>query len=93
VRAKLRVMVKPVLRKDGYSPDKQEKATQTVLQQSCALIGQPNSRLGPCPHAFVYLTVRARSFWVCAGSRETSFDEGVYVLDRGVFNRLNKIAG
>jgi type I restriction enzyme R subunit len=34
VRAKLRVMVKKVLRKNGYPPDKQEKATQTVLQQA-----------------------------------------------------------
>jgi type I restriction enzyme R subunit len=34
VRAKLRVMVKRVLRKFGYPPDKQEKATQTVLQQA-----------------------------------------------------------
>jgi type I restriction enzyme R subunit len=34
VRAKLRVMVKRVLRKHGYPPDKQEKATQTVLAQA-----------------------------------------------------------
>ena len=34
VRAKLRVMVKKVLRKHGYPPDKQEKATQTVLEQA-----------------------------------------------------------
>ena len=34
VRARLRVMVKKVLRKYGYPPDKQEKATQTVLQQA-----------------------------------------------------------
>jgi type I restriction enzyme R subunit len=34
VRARLRVMVKRVLRKYGYPPDKQEKATQTVLQQA-----------------------------------------------------------
>ena len=33
-RAKLRVMVKRVLRKFGYPPDKQEKATQTVLAQA-----------------------------------------------------------
>jgi hypothetical protein len=31
---KLRVMVKRVLRKHGYPPDKQEKATHTVLQQA-----------------------------------------------------------
>ncbi|MEI8291175.1 MAG: type I restriction endonuclease subunit R [Verrucomicrobiota bacterium] len=34
VRAKLRVMVKKVLRRFGYPPDKQEKATQTVLTQA-----------------------------------------------------------
>ena len=33
-------------------------------------------------------TSASRSFSVCAGSRETSFDEGVYVLDRGVFDHL-----
>ncbi len=34
VRAKLRVMVKRVLRKYNYPPDKQEKATITVLEQA-----------------------------------------------------------
>jgi type I restriction enzyme R subunit len=34
VRASLRVMVKRILRKYGYPPDKQEKATQTVLEQA-----------------------------------------------------------
>ena len=34
VRAKLRIMVKRILRKYGYPPDKQEKATQTVLEQA-----------------------------------------------------------
>jgi len=33
-RAKLRTMVKRILRKHGYPPDKQEKATQTVLEQA-----------------------------------------------------------
>jgi len=37
VRAKLRTMVKRVLRKYGYPPDKQEKATLTVLEQAEAL--------------------------------------------------------
>jgi type I restriction enzyme R subunit len=37
VRAKLRVMVKRILRKYGYPPDKQEKATQTVLEQAALL--------------------------------------------------------
>jgi type I restriction enzyme R subunit len=34
VRAKLRVMVKRILRKYGYPPDMQEKATNTVLEQA-----------------------------------------------------------
>jgi type I restriction enzyme R subunit len=34
VRAKLRVMVKRILRKYGYPPDKQEQATRTVLEQA-----------------------------------------------------------
>jgi type I restriction enzyme, R subunit len=34
VRAKLRVIVKRILRRYGYPPDKQEAATNTVLQQA-----------------------------------------------------------
>jgi len=34
VRAQLRVLVKRILRKYGYPPDKQEKATKTVLEQA-----------------------------------------------------------
>ena len=34
VRAQLRVLVRRVLRRHGYPPDKQEKATQTVLEQA-----------------------------------------------------------
>src|SRR5208283_2482165 len=34
VQAKLRVMVKHVLKKYGYPPDKQQKATDTVLDQA-----------------------------------------------------------
>ncbi len=37
VRAHLRVLVKRILRKYGYPPDKQERATQTVLEQAEAL--------------------------------------------------------
>jgi len=40
VRAKLRVLVKRVLRKHGYPPDKQEKATQTVLEQAEVLAAE-----------------------------------------------------
>ena len=34
VRAQLRVLVRRILRRYGYPPDKQEKATQTVLEQA-----------------------------------------------------------
>ncbi len=37
VRAQLRVLVKRILRKHGYPPDKQKKATQTVLEQAAVL--------------------------------------------------------
>jgi type I restriction enzyme R subunit len=37
VRAQLRVVVKRILRKYGYPPDKQERATQTVLEQAAVL--------------------------------------------------------
>jgi type I restriction enzyme R subunit len=37
VRARLRVLVKRILRRYGYPPDLQEKATQTVLEQAEAL--------------------------------------------------------
>jgi len=37
VRAHLRVLVKRILRKHGYPPDKQEQATQTVLEQAALL--------------------------------------------------------
>jgi len=37
VRANLRVLVKRVLRRYGYPPDKQEQATRTVLEQAAVL--------------------------------------------------------
>jgi len=40
VRAHLRVLVKRILRKYGYPPDKQEKATHTVLEQAALLSEQ-----------------------------------------------------
>ena len=39
VRANLRVLVKRILRQYGYPPDKQAKATQTVLEQAEQLSG------------------------------------------------------
>lgn len=40
VRAQLRVIVKRILRKYGYPPDKQDQATQTVLEQAELLSAQ-----------------------------------------------------
>jgi type I restriction enzyme R subunit len=40
VRAQLRVLVKRILRKHGYPPDKREKAAQLVLEQAEALAGE-----------------------------------------------------
>jgi type I restriction enzyme R subunit len=40
VRAQLRVIIKRILRKHGYPPDKQEKATQTVLEQAALLTAE-----------------------------------------------------
>ena len=37
VQAQLRVLVRRILRKHGYPPDKQEKATRTVLEQAALL--------------------------------------------------------
>jgi type I restriction enzyme R subunit len=34
VRAQMRVRVRRILRKYGYPPDKQEQATQTVIEQA-----------------------------------------------------------
>jgi len=39
-RAQIRVIVKRILRKYGYPPDKQEKATQTVLEQAEVLCNE-----------------------------------------------------
>ena len=39
IRANLRRLVRRILRKHGYPPDKQEKATQTVLEQAEVLSG------------------------------------------------------
>jgi len=39
VRARLRVVVKRLLNRYGYPPEKQKKATETVLQQA-ELIGK-----------------------------------------------------
>ena len=40
VRAKLRVMVRRVLRRHNYPPDQQEQATQTVLEQAELFAGE-----------------------------------------------------
>jgi len=41
IKPKMRALVKRILRKYGYPPDKQEKATQTVLEQAELLCSQP----------------------------------------------------
>jgi hypothetical protein len=44
IQAQIRVLVRRILRKYGYPPDKQEKATQTVLEQAkllCAEWAEP----------------------------------------------------
>ena len=45
VRAQLRVLVRRILRKHGYPPDKQEQATLTVLEQAEVLVGGLGRRL------------------------------------------------
>jgi len=40
VRAQLRVIIKRIMRKHGYHHDKQEKATQTVLEQVALLTAE-----------------------------------------------------
>lgn len=40
VRARLRVMVRTLLRRYKYPPDRQEEATETVLRQAESLSGQ-----------------------------------------------------
>lgn len=39
VRAQMRVMVKRILRRYGYPPDKQARATELVLEQAEVLCG------------------------------------------------------
>jgi len=43
-RAKMRVLVKRILRKYGYPPDLQDAAVQTVLQQAEVWTGQWSTR-------------------------------------------------
>ena len=50
VRADLRRLVRRILRKHGYPPDKQEKATRTVLEQAEMLSGGWPPAQAPCTH-------------------------------------------
>src|SRR5207237_6802898 len=66
VRAHLRILVKRILRRNGYPPDKQERATQTVLEQAevlCREWAGNGAIKGPCSpvgrHPFVRATERA----------------------------------
>jgi type I restriction enzyme R subunit len=45
-QAQIRVIVRRILRKYGYPPDKQEKATQTVLEQAKLLCGDLTDGIG-----------------------------------------------
>lgn len=47
VRAHLRVLVKRILRRYSYPPDRQEKATHTVLEQAAVLWGEWAIARGP----------------------------------------------
>ncbi len=42
VQAKMRIAVKKILRKHGYPPDMEVKATETVIEQAKLLAGQLN---------------------------------------------------
>lgn len=53
VRAQLRLLVKRILRKCGYPPDKQEKATQTVLEQAELLSAKWAAAYGKFSQDFV----------------------------------------
>ena len=56
VRANLRRLVKRILRKHGYPPDKQEKATRTVIEQARGAV----RRLGcmrPAPEGYLINTL------------------------------------
>src|SRR3989475_3711376 len=87
VRAKLRIMVKRILRKYGYPPDKQEQATLTVLEQAEVLseawvvAGQPRQRefqprvVRPRPEDR-YVTCAARSTQGRCRSLQRSSDCG-----------------
>ena len=44
VRARMRVLVKRILRKYGYPPDLQDAAVQTVLQQAEALLAEISAK-------------------------------------------------
>ena len=63
VRANLRRLVKRVLRKHGYPPDKQEKATLTVLEQAALIcanwpegVAKPETEIVPIEQANPYVT-------------------------------------
>ena len=45
VRAQLRVLVKRILRKHGYPPDKQARATELVLEQAEVPVGALGGRV------------------------------------------------
>ena len=58
-RARMRVLVKKILRKYGYPPDLQDGAVQTVLQQAEAYYTDPLQR--PMIQAWRHLLLHAFS--------------------------------
>jgi type I restriction enzyme R subunit len=63
VRAQLRVLVKRVLRKYGYPPDKQKKATQTVLETGGSAVRDLGGCMRPqgqAPNNSMQRTARSR---------------------------------
>jgi type I restriction enzyme R subunit len=78
-RANLRRLVKRVLRRYGYPPDKQEKATDTVLSQAKALgdLSVEEAETAPPPPA-------ERPFRVVPLAEVVPFENAVPVLDLAV---------
>jgi type I restriction enzyme R subunit len=63
VRAQLRVLVKRILRRYGYPPDKQEKATATVLEQAALLSAEWAERWIPALTGMTAVGYRYLHLW------------------------------
>jgi len=81
-RARLRVIVRRILRKHGYPPDKQEQATRTVLQQLGLLLRAKSVIASPThPH------VRRFGLATTASGRVQPSCVGPCAVRVGVMNR------